>query len=84
VWVTALGGFTDERRKRGRIVWTAPVVAGGRVFVANTNSKAVAVDATTGRVVEQLSMPDGVEVAPIAANRTVYVLTDNGDLVAYR
>ncbi|MFN8727041.1 MAG: PQQ-binding-like beta-propeller repeat protein [Rhodospirillales bacterium] len=84
VWVTALGGYTDEQRKRGRIVWTAPVVAGGRVFVANSVSKAVAIDATTGRVVQQISMPDGVEVAPIAANRTVYVMTDNGDLVAYR
>jgi outer membrane protein assembly factor BamB len=84
VWVTALGGFADERRKRGRIVWTAPVVAGGRVFVANTISKAVVIDATTGRVVQHISTSDGVEVAPVAANRTVYVVTDNGDLVAYR
>lgn len=84
VWVTALGGFTDERRKRGRIVWTAPVVAGGRVFVANSVGKAVAVDAASGRVVQNLSMPDGIEVAPVAANRSLYVLTDNGDIAAYR
>ncbi len=84
VWVTPLGGFTDERRKRGRIVWTSPIVAGGRVFVANTEGRAVVIEATSGNVLERLKMPDGVEVAPIAANRSVYVLTDNGDIAAYR
>jgi outer membrane protein assembly factor BamB len=84
VWMTALGGFTDEKRRRGRIVWTSPVVAGGRVFVANSQSKAVLLDPATGAVVQELSMPDGIEVAPVVASRTIFVLTDNGDLAAYR
>jgi outer membrane protein assembly factor BamB len=84
VWVTALGAFTDERRKRGRIVWTGPVVANQRVVVANNQSRAVVVDAANGTVVSRISLPGSAEVAPIAASRTIFVLTDDGDIAAVR
>ena len=84
VWVTALGAFTDERRKRGRIVWTGPVVANQRVVVANNKSQAVVVDAANGTVVSRISLPGSAEVAPIAASRTIFVLTDDGDIAAVR
>lgn len=84
VWVTPLGAFTDEKRKRGRIVWTAPVVAGQRVFVANNQGKGVVLDAHDGRVVSRLSLPGPAEIAPIVASRTIFVLTDDGDIAAVR
>lgn len=84
VWVTPLGAFTDERRKRGRIVWTGPVVASQRVVVANNKDYAIVVDAASGAVVSRISMPGSAEVAPIAASRTIFVLTDDGDIAAVR
>lgn len=84
VWVTPLGAFTDERRKRGRIVWTGPVVASQRVFVANNKGQAAVVDTASGAVVSRVSLPGSAEVAPIAASRTIFVLTDDGDIAAVR
>ncbi len=84
VWVTPLGAFTDEKRKRGRIVWTGPIVANKQVFVANNQGDGVLLDAAKGTVVGRVSLPGSAEIAPIAANRTIFVLTDDGDIAAVR
>jgi len=84
VWVASLGAFADERRRRDRYVWSAPILAGGRVFVANNRGQGVFLDAATGAVTDRLSLPGGVEIAPIAANRTVFLVTDDGNVAAIR
>lgn len=83
-WVTSLGGFRDEKRKRGRIVWTGPIVAGGKVFVANSDGEGAILDAASGKIEQRPSLAGPVEVAPIAVNRTIYLLTDDGDVAALR
>jgi outer membrane protein assembly factor BamB len=84
VWVTSLGSFRDVRRKRGRIVWTSPIVAGGRVFVASSESEAVVANAADGKVEQRFSISGAIEVSPIAALRTIYAVTDDGDVAAFR
>lgn len=83
-WVTQLPRFTDEARRRGRIVWTSPVVAGGRVVVANSAGYALAIDPRDGSILERISLPGGVSVPPVAALRSVFLVTDNGDLAVLR
>jgi outer membrane protein assembly factor BamB len=83
-WVTQLPRFTDEARRRGRIVWTSPVVAGGRVVVANSEGYALVLDPRDGSVVERISLPGGVSVPAVAALRSVFLVTDDGDLAVLR
>lgn len=83
-WVTQLQRFRDEKARRGRIVWTGPVLAGSKLFVANSEGEALTVSPLTGEIGEKISLPGSVFVSPIVANRTIYVLTDSGDLVALR
>jgi outer membrane protein assembly factor BamB len=83
-WVTQLPRFTDETRRRGRIVWTSPVVVGGRVVVANSESYALAIDPRDGRILERISLPGGVSVQPVAALRSIFLVTDSGDLAVLR
>jgi outer membrane protein assembly factor BamB len=83
-WVTQLPRFTDEARKRGRIVWTSPVVAGGRVVVANSEGYAVVLDPRNGAILERVSLPGGVSVPPVAALRSIFMVTDDGDLAVLR
>jgi outer membrane protein assembly factor BamB len=59
-------------------------LASDRLLVAGSNGEALAVSPYTGKVLGKESLPDGVSVAPIVANRTVYFLSDNADLSAYR
>jgi outer membrane protein assembly factor BamB len=76
--------FRNEERKRDRIIWTSPVVAGGKVIVANSEGYALAVDPKDGGSQERISLPGSVSVAPIAAQRSVIFLTDGGDIAVVR
>ncbi len=83
-WVTQLQRFRDEKAKRGRIVWTGPVLVGSRLFLVNSEGEGLSVSPLTGEIETRVRLPGPVFVSPIVANRVVYVLTDNGDLVALR
>jgi outer membrane protein assembly factor BamB len=83
-WVTPLRRFRDEKAKRGRVVWAGPVLVGSKLFVANSEGEGLTVSPLTGEVDTRIRLPGGVLVSPVVANRTTYVLTDSGDLVALR
>ena len=83
-WVSALEQFVEPQKRRGRIVWTGPVVVGSRVLVFSSAGQAVTLSPETGAVMERLRMPGGVTLAPAVAGGTIYVVTDDADLVALR
>jgi outer membrane protein assembly factor BamB len=83
-WVSQLQQFRNEKDRRGRIVWTGPVLAGSRLFVVNSEGEALTVSPQDGQVDSRVRLPGGVLVSPVVANGTVYVLTDDADLVALR
>lgn len=83
-WVTQLQKFRDEEEKRGRIVWTGPILAGSKLFLANSEGDGVVVSPANGEIDSRIRLPGGVLVSPIVANRTIFVLTDGADLVALR
>jgi outer membrane protein assembly factor BamB len=83
-WVRALPRWEDEKRKRDPITWAGPVLAGDRLVLAGSNEVALSVSPYTGDLLGQSELPDGVLIPPAVANRTLYFLTDDGDLIAYR
>jgi outer membrane protein assembly factor BamB len=83
-WVTPLEQFTDPQRKRGRIVWTGPTLVGGRLVVFNSEAQAVALAPATGQVMERLRLPGSVTLPPAVARGSLYVVTDDAQLVALR
>lgn len=84
-WVKPLQRIKDEKKpKSGRVIWTAPVLAGNQLFLANSLGLALVVSPETGETKSTIEMPGPVFVTPVIANRTIYVLTDDADLVAIR
>lgn len=83
-WVTVLDRFSDPQRKRGRIVWTGPTLVGNRLVVFGSHGQAAALSPTTGDVLDRLRLPGSVTLPPAVANQSMYVVTDEGDLVALR
>jgi len=74
-WVTALPAFEDPDEREGPILWSGPVLAGDRLIVAGSHGVALAVSPYTGQVLGRQPLPDGVRVAPIVADQTLYLLT---------
>lgn len=83
-WVRALPNFEDPEDREGPISWSGPILLSDRLVLVSSNGIAVAISPYDGEVLGQSSLPDGVRVAPIAAGGTVYVLTEDADLVALR
>ncbi|MBT3549972.1 MAG: PQQ-binding-like beta-propeller repeat protein [Rhodospirillaceae bacterium] len=83
-WVTGMPQWEDPEDKDGRIDWTGPILASDRLILANTLGEAYAVSPYTGRILGKVDVPDGVSITPIVAQNTLYFLTDDAELVAYR
>jgi outer membrane protein assembly factor BamB len=83
-WVTPLPRFRDEERRREPITWTGPLLVGDRLVVASSRGEALALSPYTGEILGRQSLPDGVTVSPVAAEGSVYLLTDGASLVALR
>jgi len=83
-WVTQLRVWEDEEEKEGRIVWAGPVLASDRLIVGSSDGYLVSLSPYTGEVLGKLSISDGVTIQPAIANNTMYFLTNDADLVAYR
>lgn len=83
-WVRQLPQFRLPERRRDRLEWTGPVLAGGRLVVASSLGQVLALNPATGETVGETRLSDGVLITPIVANGTIYVLTANATLVALR
>ena len=84
IWVTQLQMWEDEEEKEGRIVWAGPVLASDRLILGNSDGYLVSLSPYTGEVLGKLSISDGVTIQPAVADGTMYFITNDADLVAYR
>ena len=83
-WVQSLPGYEDVESRDELVFWNGPLLLSDRLIVLGSNGDALAISPYSGRLLGRLEMPYGVRVAPIAANGTLYVLTDDGNLIALR
>lgn len=83
-WVTPLDRFGDPKAKRDPIYWAGPVLAGDRLLLAGSTGELLSLSPYDGRILGRLVIGAPVNLAPIVANGTVYLLTDNADLIALR
>ena len=83
-WVLALPRHENNDIKKPTIIWTGPLLVSDRLIVAGSHGRAVAASPYSGKILGIEKMPDGVTVSPIVADRTIYFLTDDADLIAYR
>lgn len=84
LWVTQLRIWEDEEDKEGRVIWAGPVLASDRLIVGSSDGYLVALSPYTGEVLGKVSVSDGVTIQPAVANGTLYFVTNDADLVAYR
>ncbi len=83
-WLRQLPSYEDEKKREDPIIWSGPVLGGDRLVLISSDGWALSVSPYTGQPLgrEQIS-GDGF-VDPVIANNTLYILTDNGELAAYR
>jgi outer membrane protein assembly factor BamB len=83
-WLTQLPSFEDEADREGRIRWAGPLLAGGQVILASSDGRLVSVNPVSGEIIAYKDINEPVNVTPVVADGTLYVLTDEGSLIARR
>lgn len=83
-WITPIGQYEDPEDKKGLIDWTGPVLAGDRLIVSGSHDKALTLSPYTGEILGEIDLPGGAAIAPAIAGKTIYMLTDEARLVAFR
>ncbi len=83
-WLTDLPRYDDPEKRRDPLFWTGPILAGGRLVLAGSNETALSVNPTNGKIIGQQKLRDAAAVTPIAAAGTLFILTDDGSLQAFR
>lgn len=86
IWGVELPNFVKRKpKKQSRVVpHHGPIVAGGRVIIASGDGVLRSYDPTNGALVASVELPGGATSAPVVAGRTLYVVSANGQLLAYR
>ncbi len=83
-WIQQLETFEKPDKRKDRVVWAGPVLAGERLLVASSNNQLVVVNPYDGSIIETRKTGGNVMVPPVIANQTVYLLTDDAMLIALR
>lgn len=83
-WVTQLPNFRDMSKRKERVSWAGPILAGNRLLVASSRGEMVILDPATGERIGERDLNQPVYIAPVVAEETVIVLTDEGRLIALR
>lgn len=89
LWRTALPGFRTLRRiglrrRREALPHFGPLLAGGRLMVASGDARLRYFDPTTGADLGTLELPGRAAAQPAIAGGTLYLITTDGRLHAFR
>jgi outer membrane protein assembly factor BamB len=83
-WSAPLPRYEDEKGKSDPIRWAGPVLGGNRLIALSSLGEAMTVSPATGERGTTQQMSAGGYLGPVIANNTLYLLTDDADLSAYR
>ncbi len=83
-WIAKLPAFEDEEDREGRIRWAGPLLASEKIILASSDGRLVSVNPTNGDIIDFIEIDEAVSVTPVLADGTLYVLTDEGALIARR
>ncbi|MGB6230247.1 MAG: PQQ-binding-like beta-propeller repeat protein [Litorimonas sp.] len=84
LWATQLDQFRKPDKRKDRIVYSGPVLAGDRLVAVSSQGRLLILNPYDGSIIEDRKLGDTVMVPPIIANETVYLLTDKAKLIALR
>lgn len=84
LWVIEIKKFENEKDRKGILSWTGPIMVNSKLLIAGTDGRVVELDPKNGSELNRWDAGDTVSISPIAASGTLYVLSDNGTLSAYR
>jgi outer membrane protein assembly factor BamB len=83
-WIQQLDAYLDPEDKEDPIVWTGPLLISNKLVLVSSTARAVTLDPQTGTKLSDTEIPEGTLVPMVVALGTMYMLTEDGNLMAMR
>lgn len=83
-WLTQLQRYESPDSKKGLVRWQGPVLASDRLILTSSNGYLITASPYTGKVISAEKLGTGTYLPPVVANNTLYIMTQDAKLVAYR
>lgn len=83
-WAQPLPHYENEKKQEDPIWWAGPVLGGNQLIALSSSGLAMYVSPTTGEILGQNELSDRCYLGPVIADSTLYMLTDDANLSAYR
>ena len=85
IWRQPLADYIDSGSERNtRVAHFGPVMAGGRLVIAGSDGVIRQFDPTNGASLGEVALPGGAAAKPAVAGQTLYIVTKDGALAAFR
>ena len=86
LWAATLPLFKVEKVKNHKGVYAhyGPVLAGGRLIVASSDALLRQVNPASGQLISATELSSAATSNPVVAGRTLYIVTADGQLHAFR
>lgn len=84
LWLANVPKYEKPQSRKGLIAWTGPIMAGDRLILAGTDGRIIEFDPTDGTELTRWRTSDTISIPPVVANGALYLLTNDGTLLAYR
>jgi outer membrane protein assembly factor BamB len=83
-WVHQLPQFENPDSKARPINWAGPVLVSDKLILLSSDGYAEAISPYTGQLMGRVEIAGGTSIAPVVANDTLYIYTNDAELVALR
>ena len=83
-WVTPLPQFEDPEDRADPILYSGPVLAGGRLLIVSSTGALIEIAPETGAIIGQSNIGKQLYIPPVVANGAVYLMADDATLIAMR
>lgn len=83
-WVKPLAGYIKEDAGRQGLLWSGPVLAGGRLILTGPEGNLLEVDPANGNPIRRMKLGETVTLTPVVASGVLLLLTEKGTLQAYQ
>ncbi len=84
-WITPLPRWEDPEKRKKTLTWYGPLLVGDRLIVTGTSEDALSVSPYTGEILGHISLSgQAAPFAPVVADGTVLIVTNDARLIALR
>lgn len=83
-WVKPLSSYLPLPKDKANTLWNGPLLAGGRLIVTAPEGSVLEINPQNGELLRRFGAGGIVPITPIVAGSTLFLVTADGTLKAYR